>query len=458
MTKLLLIEDGEALLGETFASPPLADAGWRCDRAIWNSFAFESLGRIGADMIVASGVLAQSRLLAFSHWLRVHPIRIPTIAVLPEDSEDELLRTCFETADDCVLCPFRPDELRQRITRILGSDNRGAAAVGDRLNCEFGLARLVGTDKSFLHEIAKIPLAARSDGEVLITGETGTGKELCARAIHELSRRRSRPFVCVDCAALPDQLFENEMFGHERGAFTDAYRAQKGLVAIAEGGTLFFDEIDSLSLWGQAKLLRILQDRTYRPLGAEKFARANVRIVAASNRDLSRAIENMAFRRDLFFRINVLRLHMIPLRERPGDIAPLAQHFLSLSCAEMRSARKVMAPSTLRLLESLDWPGNVRELCNVVRRAVVFSKGLQILPAHIATTEEAAASSDLSPTLSFSKARAEALNAFERRYTKAMLRKHNGNITRAAREAGKDRRAFGRLVKRHNIDPRCDFE
>jgi two-component system response regulator GlrR len=452
MTRLLLIEDGEALLGESFARPPLVDAGWTCDRASWNSFAVESLGRCEADLIVASGAQRRSTLLGFSQWLREHAVGAPMIAVLPEDSEDELLRACFEAADDCVLCPLRPDELRQRITRILGSRGRGAAAIKDRLNSELGLARLVGTDTDFLCEIEKIPFAARTDAEVLITGETGTGKELCARAVHQLSRRRSLPFICVDCGALPDQLFENEMFGHERGAFTDAHRAQKGLVAIAQGGTLFLDEIGSLSLWAQAKLLRFLQDRIYKPLGVEKFAHANVRIVAATNRDLEHDVEKNAFRRDLFFRINVLRLHMIPLRERRGDIAALAQHFLGLSCAEMGSAGKVLAPSTLRLLDRLDWPGNVRELYNIIRRAVVFSEGPQILPAHIAPARQHAATGNPA-TRSFREARAEALTAFERCYAEDMLRKHNGNITRSAREAGKDRRAFGRLVKRHNIDP-----
>jgi DNA-binding NtrC family response regulator len=451
MTNLFLIEDGEASLRESFASPPLADAGWRCVRATWNSFANKSLDRIEADLIVASGVRARSRLLNFLYWLRHDLIRTPTIAVLPEDAGDELLRTCFEVADDCVLCPLQPDELRQRISRVLGSSSREAAAIPDRANNELGLAQFVGTDKKFLREAAKIPLVARSDAEVLITGETGTGKELCARAVHQLSRRRSLPFVSVDCGTLPDTLFENEMFGHERGAFTDAHRAQKGLVAIAEGGTLFLDEIDSLSLRAQAKLLRFLQDRTYKPLGAEKFICANIRIIAATNQDLDHEVEKKTFRGDLFFRINVLRFHMIPLRERPGDIAPLAQHFLSLACTEMGSARKLLAPSTLRLLECFDWPGNVRELYNIIRRAVVYSEGRLILPAHITSVQKPAATSDLFTTANFNKARAEALNAFERRYAEALLRKHRGNITRAAREAGKDRRAFGRLVKRHNL-------
>jgi len=333
------------------------------------------------------------------------------------------------------------------------ANRREAAAIEDPPNSEPGLAQLVGTDENFLREIAKIPLAARSDAEVLITGETGTGKELCARAIHQLSRRRSFPFVCVDCGALPDSLLDNEMFGHQRGAFTDAHRAQMGLVAISEGGTLFLDEIDSLSLCAQAKLLRFLEDQTYKPLGAEKFVRANVRIVTASNRNLDCAVKKKVFRRDLFFRINVLRIHMIPLRERSGDIAALAQHFLTLSCAEMGSARKVLASSTLHLLECLDWPGNVRELYNVIRCAVVFSEGSQILPGHIASAGGPQPGA-IPPSLCFREARTEALIAFEQRYAKAMLRKHDGNITRAAREAGKDRRAFGRLVKRHNIDPR----
>jgi two-component system response regulator GlrR len=450
MARILLIDDGEAFLADSFARPPLCDHRWICDNADWSSIVLDSLERRAVDLIVASA--GCSRVLGHLARLRDHAATPPIIAVVPENPDHTLLHACFAAADDCVLRPLRAEELVRRIARILGPRD-DAAALKERLNSELGLSRLIGTDRKFRHEIEKIPLAARTDGEVLITGETGTGKELCARAIHHLSRRRNFPFVCVDCGALPDQLFENEVFGHARGAFTGADRIQKGLVAIAEGGTLFLDEIDSLSLLAQVKLLRFLQDRIYKPLGAEHFTRADVRIIAATNRNLEQAVAQKAFRSDLFFRINVLRFHMIPLRERRGDIVALAQHFVDLSCAETGSRAKYLSPSARRVLDGRDWPGNVRELYNVIRRAVVFCEGPQILPAHVAPAsaqpgEGAAAAS------SFGAARSEALMTFERRYVEDMLRKHGGNITRAAQEAVKDRRAFGRLVKRHNIDPR----
>jgi DNA-binding NtrC family response regulator len=240
------------------------------------------------------------------------------------------------------------------------------------------------------------------------------------------------------------------MFGHERGAFTDAHRPQKGLVAVAEEGTLFLDEIDSLSLAAQAKLLRLLQDHTYKPLGAERFSRANVRIVAATNKDLEQCVSAGAFRRDLFFRINVLQIHMIPLRERRADIPVLAEHFLAMCCADMGCRRKSFASSSLQLLSALEWTGNVRELYNLIRRAVVFCEGSQVLPTHLSSQHELPAAAQV--PANFRVARALALNAFERRYVEDMLRRHHGNVTRAAAEAGKDRRVFGRLIKRLQID------
>jgi len=451
MKKLLLIEGSDALLSESFTRPPLLDDHWICDRVVWSSWDIESLGKRAHDVVVAQIVRGPYAVQDFFRWLREHPVGTPTIAVVPEDSDGDLLRACFEAVEDIVLWPVRPEELRSRICRVLGPEPCRSNAVRNRLNTHLSLANLIGTDMSFLAEIGKIPLAARCGSEVLITGETGTGKELCARALHQLSHRSRHPFVCVDCGAIPDHLFENEMFGHERGAFTDAHHSQRGLVAIAEGGTLFLDEVDSLSLSSQAKLLRFLEDSTYKPLGAEKFFRADVRIVAATNRNLERAVDESMFRRDLFFRINVLQIHVMPLRDRRGDIEPLAQHFLELCCMEMGGVRKVLTNASLELLRSLEWPGNVRELYNVIRRAVVFSEGHQILPFHLLPAPETMCAKGAMPR--FREARAAALTTFEHRYVEDLLRKNDGNVTRAAREAGTERRTFGRLVKRHKLNP-----
>jgi DNA-binding NtrC family response regulator len=297
--------------------------------------------------------------------------------------------------------------------------------------------------------------AARTQHTVMITGETGTGKELSARAIHHLSRRRDFPFIAVDCAAFPDHLFENEMFGHARGAFTDAHRDQRGLIAMAEGGTLFLDEINSLSATSQAKLLRFLQEHTYRPLGADRFVQADVNILAASNRDLEQMVQERQFRSDLFFRLNVLRLHMMSLRERRGDIPILAQHFLDVICREQSQPLKTLSPATVAELMKEDWPGNVRELYNVIQRAVVFAHGPEIQPGDVRPQESDPSPADAAgdaPRDGFRQARARAIEAFERSYLLETLRRHNGNITQSARYALQDRRAFGRLVKRYGID------
>jgi DNA-binding NtrC family response regulator len=245
-------------------------------------------------------------------------------------------------------------------------------------------------------------------------------------------------------------LAENEIFGHVRGAFTDAHADQKGLAGMAEGGTLFLDEIDALSLAAQAKLLRFLEDGAYRALGADRFTRANVRVIAATNRDLESCMREKQFRSDLYFRLNVLQLRLPPLRERRGDIGLLARHFLESCCAAGGAHRKSFSPATLRILEMYSWPGNVRELYNVVQRAVVFCSGTQILPSHISLATPAQASSHR--VSSFRHARKEAIESFEQHYVREMLRKHRGNVTRAAFEAGKDRRAFGRLVKKYVVD------
>jgi transcriptional regulator with GAF, ATPase, and Fis domain len=346
-------------------------------------------------------------------------------------------------------------------------------AVLDKLNRDIALARFVGQDRAFLAVVRRIPLVASAPNPVLILGETGTGKELCARAIHHLSRRQRAPFIPVDCGALPDHLLENELFGHVRGAFTDAHSHQRGLVGMAKGGTLFLDEIDSLSPTAQGKLLRLLQENTFKPLGADQFECADVRIVAATNSNLEDLVAARRFRTDLYFRLNVLRLVMPPLRERRSDIPQLAEYFVRQACVEVGIPGKALAPQTTTILTRADWPGNIRELQNVIQRAVVFAAGPLLLPEHISSANEIgpASASTPSPPLAvattpvaadtpaadsggFRAARARALEEFERSYVANLLRKHNGNVTKSAREAQTDRRAFGRLIKRYGIDRR----
>ena len=335
----------------------------------------------------------------------------------------------------------------------MNPESENIPAVVGRLQRHLVLAKLIGQEASFLAAIEKIPLVARVGSPVLILGETGTGKELCARAIHQLSPRGRSSFIPVDCGALPDTLVENELFGHVRGAFTDAHRDQRGLVGMAEGGTLFLDEIDSLAPSAQGKLLRLLQEGTYKPLGADQFLSADVRIVAATNVDLASLVKQKCFRTDLYFRLNVLRLTIPPLRERRGDIVLLARHFVGQVCDEANMPRKTLSPEAINVLQRGDWPGNVRELFNVIQSAVVFATEGTILPAHVSMLDDAGPRA-VDEAGGFREARARALEVFERTYVEQLLREHNGNVTRSARAAKKDRRAFGRLIKRYQIDRR----
>jgi DNA-binding NtrC family response regulator len=411
------------------------------------------LGDARADVIVPVAIPTLAKTLTLFQWLREHPIATPTLAILPDEVEPDLLSVAAEAVDDFILSPLRPEEWRQRLSRILPPDRATGHTVQDRLVEKMGLAKLVGHDPAFLATISKVPAVAKSCTHVLIVGETGTGKELCARAIHHLSARRSFPFIPVDCATLPDHLFENEFFGHARGAFTDAHAEQKGLVAMAEGGTLFLDEVDSLSLGAQAKVLRFLQERAYKPLGADRFVKADVHILAATNQRLEPLVRGGGFRSDLYFRLNVLNLYLSPLRERRGDIALLARHFLDACCVEGGLPRKSLSIAAANKLLAYDWPGNVRELFNTIQRAVVFAEGPHILPSHV-TMGPSEPPAELPLDGGFREARARAIGAFERLYVESVLRKHHGNVTHAAREARKERRAFGRLIKKHRIDRR----
>lgn len=399
----------------------------------------------GVALVIAVADDGEPRSIEFLRGLAGRKLCCPCIAILPADSSADLLRGAAG-ADDIVLQPVRADELRWRIDRLLGLQS-----VKTKLIEEVCLRGFITQDARMLRVLDDVKRLARANAPVLIVGETGTGKELCARALHHLSSRRDGPFVPVDCPALPDHLLENELFGHVRGAYTDAHQEQKGLIALARGGTLFLDEVDSLSAAAQAKLLRFLQDRIYRPLGGDRFVPADVTLLAAANRDLRECVEQRHFRGDLYYRLNVLNVVLPPLRERPDDIELLARHYLRELAGAERAA--VLSPSALSLLRSHVWPGNVRELINTITRAAVLAENGRILPAHITfgsplATEPAR---DAPPSAGYREARAKALEAFERKYVVDLLQRHHGNVTRAAREAGKERRAFGRILRKYNI-------
>ena len=300
---------------------------------------------------------------------------------------------------------------------------------------------------------------AACDVQVLIEGETGTGKEVAAREIHYASARRDLPFVPVNCGAIPDSLFENELFGHDRGAFTDAKIAQSGLIDHARGGTLFLDEVDALSAKGQVALLRFLQDNEYRPVGGGAMRTSDARIMAATNACLAEQVEAGRFRRDLQYRLNALYLQLPPLRSRDGDVPLLAEYFLRAVAIRLRGPIKRWSDAAMQALSAYAWPGNVRELDNIALRAYVSTEAATIGLDDLAAVEPAFGAPQPAPRrranepeIGFSAAKTRAIHQFERDYLEQLIQRARGNISAAARLSGTERRQLGKLLAKHGIE------
>jgi two-component system, NtrC family, response regulator GlrR len=369
------------------------------------------------------------------------------IIVVAEAEQEELTELERPGVADFIIPPLRDSEVLVRIRRLLNQvcqEQRTERALIEKL----GMQQLIGKSEVFIAETRKIPLIASSDISVLISGETGTGKEMVGRAIHYLSPRAGKPFVPVNCGAIPVELLENELFGHERGAYTGASSARGGLIQEAEQGTLFLDEVDSLPQLAQVKLLRFLQNKEYRPLGSTKVMTGDVRIVAASNANLEQAVADGTLRRDLYYRLNVVPIVMPPLRERSGDILLLARHFLAEYAAKLNSPAEEFSPEAERKLMLYAWPGNVRELEHVIERVVVLCARRTIQKDHIVFS---GANNDVTQ-LSFSEMKARVVSQFETNYLQSLLLAYGGNISRAAEAAQKERRTFFELIRKHNID------
>jgi DNA-binding NtrC family response regulator len=357
------------------------------------------------------------------------------------------------------------------------------ALTVDRLLRTHALGKLLGDAPAFREAIASLPAIARADATVLLNGETGTGKELVARAIHYLSERRTAAFIAVNCGSLPDTLLEDEFFGHERGAFTDAKASRPGLLRQAHGGTLFLDEVDSLSPRAQVSLLRVLQDRTYRALGSSEERHTDMRVIAATNRPLWPLVTEHGYRTDLYYRLSVLTIDLPPLRDRRDDVLPLTHHFLIKLAPAGRGPFRLSADAKHALL-SHSWPGNVRELENAVWRAVSLAendvvtaahfglrareqaysatpqstRAVAAVPAGTPESERAAsppAFAELDVTKPFGELKRQTLAAFERAYLLRLMSTCRGNVSLAARAARKERSDLRRLLQRHCLDPRA---
>jgi DNA-binding NtrC family response regulator len=370
----------------------------------------------------------------------------------PSASSSDVTQALRLGLDDFLCCPFDVRELEPRLCRLLdGSRRSRLEEQAESARKNFRSDFLLGQSTCFLNVLARLPRIARTDAICILYGETGTGKELLARAIHYASPRQGQPFVPLNCGAVPDQLFENELFGHAKGAFTNASSAQSGLIAVAEGGTLFLDEVDALSSSAQIKLLRFLQDREYRPLGSSRTLRGDVRIIVATNTCLPQKVEERSFREDLFHRLNVLSVTLPPLRERVEDILILAEHFLKKYALEHERDVDAIAPDANSKLLQYRWPGNVRELEGVMQRAIILASSTVLQACDIDVPERTANAGHDASNNTFQRAKDHALRSFERTYLTEALASTHGNVSRAAKAAGKERRSFQRLMQKHNL-------
>ena len=412
--------------------------------------------RTGVHLIVTDHQLPGMSGVQMVEQLRRERISAPVLIVSGVGTIAAAVESMKAGALDFLTKPVDLELLRARVAQalVLGEAAQELEALRRKAQRRRKADLIIGTSPSVTEVRRLIGTVARTDVAVAVSGETGTGKELVARTLHEQSERSDRPFVVVDCAALPEALLENELFGHEAGAFTGADRKTAGLLAEADGGTAFIDEIGEMPLLVQGKLLRFLQTKEFRRVGASKQTRVDVRVVTATNRDLEAEVARGRFRQDLFYRINVFPLRLPPLRERREDIALLADHFVRAIAKEMGRATESFTAEAAALLAAQEWPGNVRQLENVVRRLLVVAEGPRIALAEcqaVLGRPAASAAPREGPVEPFHQARAAALERFERQYLEDLLNAAGTNVTEASRRAGLDRKNLWLKLKRYGM-------
>jgi DNA-binding NtrC family response regulator len=458
--KVLIIDDEEGLArscaqiaraeGHAVHVAYRADEGLRLAR------------RVAPDVVLCDVVLPDANGLDILREVRERDPDVLVIMITGFATVDASMEALNLGAYDYIPKPFTAMQLRILLGRAavqarLTRDNRRLRAqLRGAIDDEH---RAVGTSPPMLEMMERVRRVAGTEASVLISGESGTGKELIAHAIHAHSLRGGRPFVPVNCAAMPSDLLESEMFGHVRGAFTGAGETRMGLMESAAGGTFFLDEVCEMSLELQAKLLRSLQERSVRPVGGRQEVALDIRVVAATNRDPERAVRDGALREDLYFRLNVVPVRVPPLRERPGDVELLAAHFLQRFCA--RYSRDLsLDTEAVEALRAHSWPGNVRELQNVIERVVSLAPADGVIDAAALPPEirgggdgtvRRLAVSD-GPLGRYHEAKESTLDRFEKAYLRRLLAEHDGNVTAAARTAGLSRRTVHRLLSKHSLD------
>jgi len=436
MSTILLVDDDPDIL--KLMSLRLSSAGYGVQAVDSGEKALAALAASRPELVITDLKMGGIDGLALFDEIRKQAPMLPVIILTAHGTIPDAVAATRRGVFGFQSKPFDGKHLLEQVEQALRLS--GARGAGE----EDWRREFVTQSPKMENVLHQARLVAQSDASVFIHGASGTGKELLARAIHRASRRAGRPFVAVNCAAIPENLLESELFGHRKGSFTGATYDHKGLVPAADGGTLFLDEIGDMPLALQAKLLRVLQDREVRPVGATQGTSVDVRVISATHRDLDVQMKEGRFREDLYYRLNVVSLALPPLAERREDIVPLATHYLGDTAARYAKDVQAFAPEALEVLLAAPWPGNVRQLVNVVEQVVALCAS-GVVPASLvqqALTEEPV------PLASLEQAR----SAFEREYLARILRMTGGNVTQAAKLAQRNRTEFYKLLDRHRLE------
>jgi len=439
--RILLVDDDPDLL--RLLALRLRAAGYTVETAPSARQALARLAGFQPQLVITDLRMEEMDGIALFEAIHERQPTLPVVILTAHGTIPDAVEATQRGVAAYLTKPFDGRELLARVERLLrlgAGEPFGEDAAG-----EAWCAETIGRSAAMRTLLAEARRVARSDANVLIQGASGTGKELLAKAMHRASARAAKPFVPINCSALPEPLLESELFGHAKGSFTGATYSHKGLFQAADGGTLFLDEVGDMPLAAQAKLLRALQAGEVRPLGATRAVAVDVRVIAATHRDLERAIEADEFREDLYYRLNVIALELPPLRERREDIAVLAHHFLGTVRDRCSEPVTGFAPEAMELLVSAPWPGNVRQLRNVVEQCAVLSTS----PIVSESLVRKALRNKPRELRSF----AEARERFEHEYLVQLLQITEGNVSQAARLAERNRSEFYKLLRRHDLDP-----
>lgn len=443
--KILVVDDDKNLI--QVMKVRLESAGYEVTTALKEEYALEVVKNQAFDLAIVDLQLERQNGISLMKEFHLLCPGMPVIILTAYGTIESAVEAMRQGAYSYLTKPFNSRDMLFQIekaleTRRLTSEIR---RLKDLLQEKYDFANIVATSEKMREVLETVSRIAGSDSTVYIQGESGTGKELVAKAIHLASNRREKPFIALNCAALPEALLESKLFGHEKGAFTGAIQTSKGLFSQAHEGTIFLDEIGDMSLPIQAKVLRVLQERTFYPLGSSTLTEVDVRVVVATNKDLEEEVKKGLFRSDLFYRIHVIPIRLPPLRERKEEIPVLVEHFLKRLNRQMKKEIKGLTSEAMKKLLLHDWPGNVRELENTIEYAVAMTRLDTI-------TEEVILQPKASPSEQPLKTLKEAKDAFERDYLVGLLKSFKGNVSEAADFAGKYRADFYSLLKKHGLN------